>query len=385
MSTERRAEIVGGGFAGLAAAAALARRGWRVRVHERADALRTEGAGIYIYENGLRVLEALGACDAAIAGAHIASTRETRDDRNRILSVHRWDTTASRVYSIVRQRVIDALAAAARRAGAEIVTGSAAVGATAQGELMLADGNRITADLIVGADGVNSRIRDSLGLLLKRKRLPDGAIRLLIDKTTAERAAGGDGRTIEYWSGSRRIVFTPCSDRDIYIALTMLNADEVATRVPVERAEWARSFPHLADLIARFGAQGHYAPFEWIRLTRWSAGRVAVLGDAAHALPPNIGQGAGCAMMNALSLAVHLDGAADIPAALAAWEARERPITEHTQRVSVWLGVPTTWPPALRNLTFRLIGKSKWLVRQRIKTALHRPTGTRGADPHATG
>jgi 2-polyprenyl-6-methoxyphenol hydroxylase-like FAD-dependent oxidoreductase len=380
MSTERRAEIVGGGFAGLAAAAALAQRGWRVRVHERADALRTEGAGIYIYENGLRVLEALGACDEAIAGAHIASTRETRDDHDRILSVHRWDTTSSRVYSIVRQRVIDALAAAARRAGAEIVTGSAGAGATPQGELVLADGRRIAADLIVAADGVNSRIRDSLGLLRKRKQLPDGAIRLLIDKTDAERAAGGDGRTIEYWSGTRRIVFTPCSDTDIYIALTMLNADEVATRVPVERAEWARSFPHLADLIARFGPQGHYAPFEWIRLARWSAGRVAVIGDAAHALPPNIGQGAGCAMMNALSLAVHLDGAADITAALAAWEARERPITEHTQRVSVWLGVPTTWPPALRNLTFRLIGKSKWLVRQRIRTALHRPTGTRGVE-----
>lgn len=378
MSTERRAEIVGGGFAGLAAAAALAQRGWRVRLHERADALRTDGAGIYIYENGLRVLEALGACDAAIAGAHIAHTRETRDDRNRVLSVHRWDTTASRVYSIVRQRVIDALAAAARRAGAEITTGSTAIGATAQGELLMADRRRITADLIVGADGVNSMIRDSVGLLAKRKRLPDGAIRLLIWKSAQERAAGADGRTIEYWSGSRRVVFTPCGDRDIYIALTMLNADEVATRVPIDKAEWTRSFPHLADLFARFGGQGRYDPFEWIRLRRWSAGCVAVLGDAAHALPPNIGQGAGCAMMNALSLAVHLDGAADIPAALAAWEARERPITEHTQRVSVWLGVPTSWPPALRNLTFRLIGKSKWLVRQRTRTALHRPTGTTG-------
>src|SRR5215470_1767741 len=159
MSTERRAEIVGGGFAGLAAATALAQRGWHVRV-----------------------LEALDACDEAIAGAHIASTRETRDDHDRILSVHRWDTTASRVYSIVRQRVIDALAAAARRAGAEIVTGSAATGATPSGELLLADGSRIAADLIVGADGVNSRIRDSLGLLAKRRRLADGAIRLLIDK-----------------------------------------------------------------------------------------------------------------------------------------------------------------------------------------------------------
>src|SRR5215831_18050958 len=277
MSSERRAEIVGGGFAGLAAAAALAQRGWRVRLHERADALRTEGAGIYIYENGLRVLEALGACEQAIAGAHIAATRETHDDHDRILAVHRWDTTASRVYSIVRQRVIDALAAAARRAGAEIVTGSAGVGATPQGELLLSDGSRVTADLIVAADGVNSRLRDALGLLRKRKQLPDGAIRLLIDKTEAERAAGGDGRTVEYWSGTRRIVFTPCSDTDIYIALTMLNADEAATRVPVDQAAWACSFPHLADLIARFGTQGHYAPFEWITLKRWSAGRVAVI------------------------------------------------------------------------------------------------------------
>src|SRR5262245_6619093 len=152
MSTQRRAEIVGGGFAGLAAAAALAQRGWRLRVHERADGLRTEGAGIYLYENGLRVLEALGACDEAISGAHIASTRETRDDHDRILSVHRWDTTSSRVYSIVRQRVIDALAAAARRAGAEIVTGSAGVGATPHGELMLADGSSIGAQIRVGTD-----------------------------------------------------------------------------------------------------------------------------------------------------------------------------------------------------------------------------------------
>jgi len=105
MSAQRRAEIVGAGFAGLAAACALAQRGWRVRVHERGTVLRTAGAGIYIYENGLRVLEALGACEQAIDGAHIAATRETRDDQNRILSVHRWDTTASRVYSIVRQRV----------------------------------------------------------------------------------------------------------------------------------------------------------------------------------------------------------------------------------------------------------------------------------------
>ena len=106
--SKRHAEIVGAGFAGLTAACALAQRGWSVRVHERAEALRTTGAGIYIYENGLRVLEAVGAYDAAMKGAPFAHTREVRDDQNRMISVHRWQ--GSRVFSIVRQTVINALA-----------------------------------------------------------------------------------------------------------------------------------------------------------------------------------------------------------------------------------------------------------------------------------
>src|SRR5262249_45907749 len=148
---------------------------------------RTTGAGIYIYENGLRVLEAVGAYGAAGKGAPFAHTREVRDGRNRLISVHRW--TGSRVFSIVRQNVINALAAAATRAGVEIATDSTATGATADGELTLADGRSVRADLILGADGSNSRIRDSLGLLAKRKLLIDGCTRLLMDKTAAERAS----------------------------------------------------------------------------------------------------------------------------------------------------------------------------------------------------
>ena len=124
------------------------------------------------------------------------------------------------------------------------------------------------------------------------------------------------------------------------------------------------------------GGEARYDRFEYVRLKRWSTGRVAVIGDAAHALPPNIGQGGGCAMMNALSLAVHLDREPNIVVALKTWERNERPLTEHTQRVSLMLGWPTTWPPALRAKVLEFAGRSKWLVAQRTKTARHVPTGT---------
>jgi hypothetical protein len=81
-------------------------------------------------------------------------------------------------------------------------------------------------------------------------------------------------------------------------------------------------------------------------------------------------------MMNALSLAVYLDRDNDVGSALGQWERSERPLTEHTQRISYFLGLPTTWPPVLRAAALGLAGRSKWLVRQRTRTALHRPTGT---------
>jgi 2-polyprenyl-6-methoxyphenol hydroxylase-like FAD-dependent oxidoreductase len=369
----RHAEIAGAGLAGLTAACALAQRGWSVRVHERADRLRTTGAGISIYENGLRVLEAVGAYEAAVASADPAHLREIRDENDRAISVQTWDATiGARLFNIVRQNVIDALAAAATRAGAEIVTSSHAVAASPEGELLLANGRRYPADIVIGADGNNSNLRDSLGLLASRRQQCDGAIRLLIDKTPAERASPGR-KTVEHWSGSRRLIYTPCSERDVYIAMTMLDSDAAARKLPIDKAEWRRSFPHLAALIERIGAGGRYDRFELIRLKHWSAGRVALIGDAAHALPPNLGQGGGLALMNALSLAVCLDRAPDIVDALALWERNERPLTEHVQRISVLYGLPTTWPTAARKLFFRAAGK--WLAAERMRIAARPPLG----------
>jgi 2-polyprenyl-6-methoxyphenol hydroxylase-like FAD-dependent oxidoreductase len=72
------------------------------------------------------------------------------------------------------------------------------------------------------------------------------------------------------------------------------------------------------------GADGRWDLFEYVVLHRWSAGRVAIVGDAANAMSPNTGQGAGTAGMNALSLAVFASEAATVEEGLAGWEARER-------------------------------------------------------------
>jgi 2-polyprenyl-6-methoxyphenol hydroxylase-like FAD-dependent oxidoreductase len=366
-----RAEIVGGGFAGLTAACALAQRGWRVRLHERADRLRTAGAGINVYENGLRVLEAVGARDDAIRDGARHLTRETRDQDDRLLSTHPWNIP---VYGVLRQRMVDALADAARRAGVEIVMGSEGMAATPDGELTLASKEKIKADLIVAADGVNSRIRDQLGLVAQRRYLLDGAIRVLVAKRDAAEAS--DGRTIEYWSGNRRFLYNPCDTRQLYLAMTMLHDDVDARALPLKGDVWKKSFPHLAPLIDRIGDVARYDRFEYIRLKRWSSGKVAVLGDAAHAIPPNIGQGAGCAMMNALALGFYVNAHHEVLPALKEWEEKERPLTNHTQRVSLFLGLPTFWPSPLRSAFHWLAGRSQWLTAQRTRTARHIPTGT---------
>ena len=372
----RHAEIAGAGIGGLATAAALARRGWSVRVHERNPELRAVGAGIYVWENGLRVLNALGAYDEAVRGCHPGWMRETRDDSNRVVASVRFSPDPPRrVVSIARQQLLVALASAATKAGAELYFNSSVVAAEPDGTIVLADGQRRKADLVVAADGINSRIRDSLGLLESRIRHADGCIRVMIPRT-AEEAGSEEGRKfIEHWSGTRRILYTPCSRSELYLALTALDTDREAKAIPLRKNVWKASFPHLAGVIDRIDDQGRWDIFETVRLRRWSAGRVAVLGDAAHAMAPNLGQGGGCALMNGLALAVAIEEQPDLELSLSRWEARERPLTEHTQRVSALYGRVTTLPPLVRGGVLWLAGRSRWAMEQRMRTALHVPTG----------
>lgn len=373
----RHAEIAGAGIAGLAAAAALSQRGWSVTVHERAPTLRTFGAGIYIWSNGLRVLKALGAYDRAIKDAHVGPVMEMRNHKNEIVESIPINRLGSpRLVTILRETLIRALIEVCANNGVEIRTNSQVASAREDGFLYLSDGSMLEADLIIGADGINSGVRDSLNLMLYRKNTGYGAFRLMIPRTECDLPTADIEKYIEHFSGSRRFLYTPTNKTDLYVALCCPSDDSEGLRSPPNIATWTRSFPHLGHLIARLGNPGRWDSFEFIKLKRWSRGKVAILGDGAHAMSPFLGQGGGCALMNAIGLAQTVTDTNDVPQALEEWETRERPLTEHTQEMSDRLGDMNFWPDGVRSQVMTITGASPYIAAQRMRTALHTPTAT---------
>lgn len=379
MTSPGHAEIVGAGFGGLLAAIGLADRGWSVRVHERRHSLHAEGYGIAIQDNMTRMFAALGIREAVLAGGMEISRRDSLNGAGEVvLSL----ATGLGRFRISRRHIISLLAERAQQAGVDIVMQSPVIDATPDGAIVLEDGRQLGADLVVAADGINSVVRDRLGLIKRRIWQKEGAVRLVIPRLPADIATDARHGTvmIEAWAHKRRVLYCPNSPSDIYVILTCLADDSAARATPIDVAEWRRSFPTLAALLERAEREADWSACRWvqfqtIQLKRWSAGRIAVLGDAAHAMPPYLGQGAGHAMMNGLGLAVAIEQAPDVAAGLQLWERRERPLTEHTQRWTRIYGATISLPERLKSLAINAEKHFPWVAAQYSRAARHVPTG----------
>jgi 2-polyprenyl-6-methoxyphenol hydroxylase-like FAD-dependent oxidoreductase len=370
----RHAEIAGAGLGGLAASIALAQRGWTVRVHERSDTLRMFGAGIWLWENGLRSLAALGVEAEATRRARRIETLVARDDRGRPL-MHRTFGEKDRMILPPRADLYDALIARAAELDVEIITSSPAVAARAQGELELENGKVLTADLVVAADGVFSRVRESLLLTRRVDYLDEGYTRMLIPRLPEDPPT----EITEYWSGSRRLLYDPCTDELNYVCLCCNVDDVVGRQVPVDKASWLASFPQLGSIIERIDEVGRWDRAMRVTCRDWSRGRAVLVGDAAHAQPPNLGQGANLTFQNALSLADYLDRGTDVAQSLRAWEKAERPLTDHVQKWTDLYGrVASAWPDRFadrRSQFLETATKLPWIDRQLNRAARHLPVG----------
>jgi 2-polyprenyl-6-methoxyphenol hydroxylase-like FAD-dependent oxidoreductase len=372
--TARHAEIAGAGLGGLAAGVALAQRGWTVRIHERAAELRMFGAGIWLWENGLRSLAALGVEQQATKRARTIETLVARDQHGRAL-MHREFGERDRMLLPPRADLYDSLIARARELSVDIRAGSPVVAADPAGRLEAESGEIYPADLVVAADGAFSRVRESLLLGQRVDYLDEGYTRLLIPRRDEDPAT----EITEYWNGSRRLLYDPCTDDLNYVCLCCHVDDDSGRRVPVDKASWLESFPALGGIIERIDEVGRWDRAMRVTCRAWSRGRAALVGDAAHAQPPNLGQGANLTFQNAVALAAYLDGADDVPAALRRWEQKERPLTDHVQRWTDLYGrVASAWPErfaARRSQVLGLATRVPWVDRQLNKAARHIPVG----------
>lgn len=334
----KHAEIAGGGFAGLTAAISLRQQGWSVTLHEKADELRAIGAGIFLWENGLRVLEQVDALDEVLVDSVTPPFYETRTH----------DTTASkenfagrRWRTMARARLHSALVNSAERHGVEIQTSSAVESANPEGILTLASGEQRVADFILGADGVGSRVRDSIGFQVTTESSRDGISRVLVHRDPEHK--GGDWDNVrDMWNfapRTLRILYVPCNDDYLYLGLMAPNEDAEAAKTPIDLDIWVKAFPHLEPALRRVAAleNPRRDTYQTNVLDRWTEGNVAVVGDAAHAMCPALAQGAGTGMMNAYALGTFL-GQSTMPVAdtLKAWEQQVRPYTDRCQSRSAW-------------------------------------------------
>ncbi len=328
---KQHAEIAGGGIGGLGLGMMLARRGWSVRIHERSPQIREVGASVSLKNNCLAVLERYDLF-AKLEPLGTKMKQALILDRDGRVMQRRDLVGQSRVYSFPRQAVVDVLAEAARDAGAEIVTNSHIVAAEPSGILLDAAGKQYPADLVVAADGVRSLVRDSLGLNARVHELETLVNRYLVDT----RSFTPEEVMADHWSGHRRIGIMPSGQHRSFAFVVMSRRDLEGAKMPLNLTTWKKSHPRLSEALDVLGqAEGFQSRYSLVHCPRWSRGRAAIVGDAAHGMPPTLGQGAGLTMMNCHALAEFVSNFKDVTQALQEWEKTVRFISDATARWAV--------------------------------------------------
>ncbi len=343
---ERTAAVIGGGIGGLAAAVALRRIGWSVTIFERAPEFTEVGAGLSLWPNGMRALERLGLAAHVREVGVVEQEAGIRDRRGRWLSRTR-SVDLERRYGhplVVVHRtelvrvLVSTLPVEALRAGTEVH-------------------DVPEADLLVAADGMRSAIRARHWPGYEPRYAGHTAWRMVTNRVQLDSSGGVT------WGRGERFGYTALPAGRVYCFGTA-TVPEGGASADGEYAELLRRFgtwpdpiPALLEATAPESVLRHDL-YDLPRLPSFVSGRTALLGDAAHAMTPSLGQGACQALEDAVTLAECVSRAPDVAAALAAYDRLRRPRTQDVVRRSAVLSAvgQLSSPPAavLRDLAARI-------------------------------
>lgn len=351
----RRVLVVGGGVAGLATARALRSAGLDdVVVVERRSGPAGPGLGLNLPGNAVRALEALGVAEEVLAAGVPVTRREYRTDRGRLLfavdEASFWSGVAPSV-CVRPGRLLEALGAGLTvRRG----VGVARVDAGGAGVAVeLDDGTRERADLVVGADGVRSVVREAVA---------PTALRASVMTATSWRFVVPDPG-VACWTawtgGGRTLLLVPVGAGEVYGYASSSRGGDVGGDVGWLATAFA-AFPEPVRLAVASacapGATTYRASVAEVRAPAWQRERVVVLGDAAHATGPVWAQGAAGALEDALVLAELLAADGDWARACVAWERRRRPRVAHVQAATDRMSRLAAVPDVLARPLARLAG-----------------------------
>lgn len=319
--------IVGGGIGGLTAATAIAQAGMQAVLLEAAPVFGEIGAGVTLSPNAMKGLDHIGICEA-VAAAGIEPSRQRiqhwQDDRILVPMerASQREKYGAPYVTVHRADLHKLLLDAAREAGVELRNGAAVVDSDGSSAI-LASGERVQGDALIGADGVKSVIRKRFesgpamftGHVAWRAMAPvDDSIR---DLTEYPGIHIGPGRMITRYGvrGNQWLNMVFFARQDGW-------TDEGWT-IPADPADLAATYDGWSEDVQRLIAAASRQPlFKWAinarrPLNDWIVDeRVALMGDAAHAMTPFLGHGAACAIEDAVVLSRALAVASDVPEGL---------------------------------------------------------------------
>jgi len=350
MTAVTKVAIAGSGVAGLATAIQLAKAGVDVDVFESKPELSALGSGITLQGNALRAFAALGVWDDVQREGYFfegLTLRAPGPDAPAIAELPEVKTGGPdfpATGGMYRPDLARILLAHAQAAGANVRFGAKVTGVTdtADGVAVEVDGSPAgTYDLLVGADGLNSAVRELIGIDTKPEPTGMGIWRSFVSRPAAVE------HSELYYGGPVYIAgYTPTGEDTMYAYLvepaqdrTGLSDEESVAIMLEESAAYGGPWNDIrADLQA--GAHVNYTWFtQHIVPAPWNRGRSVVIGDAAHSCPPTIAQGAAQALEDAVVLTELLIAADTVDDALwDAFHARRLPRAQAVVEASVQLG-----------------------------------------------